>query len=275
MHHRHQRARSSPRGPRAGSRCGRRRCRPHPARARPACARGSPRRSTRPPPRSSTGTPAGRLHDAVVLGEIVGGVGLDDVGAELDRLADEAMMRSTSSARLCSRLRRRPRTQRLDHQRHPRARRTRRAGRRCPSTQSPRRPSPAGDVEEVDDDAGGVEPDGVPDGFRRSARPRVLRQPRRRRCSRVGAQDERGPVAAGVAWSRSAWPTESWIASGPASASTSTASPMSSIPARNDASPKNPWSTATSKHRPDRGSNSRDMRMATSDTWPPAARSSR
>src|SRR3954453_2918163 len=55
----------------------------------------------------------------------------------------------------------------------------------------------------------------------------------------------------GWRWSRSAWPTGSWIPSGPASTSVSIAASMSSIPASIAASPGMPWSTATSKHRPD------------------------
>src|SRR5215210_7865577 len=55
----------------------------------------------------------------------------------------------------------------------------------------------------------------------------------------------------GWRWSSSAWPTESWIASGPASTSVSIAASMSSIPASMPASPGIPWSTATSKHRPE------------------------
>src|SRR5215210_7586778 len=51
--------------------------------------------------------------------------------------------------------------------------------------------------------------------------------------------------------SRSAWPTESWMASGPASTSVSIAAAMSSIPVSSAGSPGMPWSTATSKHRPD------------------------
>ena len=43
----------------------------------------------RPPPRTSTGTRAGRLDDAPVVVEVVGRVGLDDVRAQLDGLADE------------------------------------------------------------------------------------------------------------------------------------------------------------------------------------------
>ena len=57
----------------------------------------------------------------------------------------------------------------------------------------------------------------------------------------------------GWRWSRSAWPTESWIASGLASTSVSIAFSMSSIPASIEASPGIPWSTATSKQRPDVG----------------------
>src|SRR5687768_14150451 len=61
----------------------------------------------------------------------------------------------------------------------------------------------------------------------------------------------------GLRWSRSAWPTVSWIASGAASTSVSIAASMSSIPARKPGSPGKPWSTATSKQRPERGWNRR------------------
>src|SRR5215216_4954980 len=64
----------------------------------------------------------------------------------------------------------------------------------------------------------------------------------------------------GRRWSRSAWPTDSWIASGAASTSVSMAASMSSIPARKPASPGMPWSTATSKQRPECGWNSRFSR---------------
>ena len=66
--------------------------------------------------------------DAVVVGEVVGGVGLDDVGAELDRLADEAADAVDVAARRRSRPRPRLERERLDHQRHRRRGRTRRAG---------------------------------------------------------------------------------------------------------------------------------------------------
>src|SRR5215213_5672136 len=51
--------------------------------------------------------------------------------------------------------------------------------------------------------------------------------------------------------SRSAWPTESWIASGAASTSVSIAAAMSSMPVSIAGSPGMPWSTATSKQRPE------------------------
>src|SRR6185503_7379416 len=57
----------------------------------------------------------------------------------------------------------------------------------------------------------------------------------------------RGPR---MSWSSRAWPTVSWIASGPASTIVFTAWPRSSMPPRNAPSLKKPWSTATSKHFP-------------------------
>src|SRR5215210_6791476 len=50
---------------------------------------------------------------------------------------------------------------------------------------------------------------------------------------------------------RSACPTESWIASGAAAMSVSIAASMSSMPVSIAASPGMPWSTATSKQRPE------------------------
>ena len=66
----------------------------------------------------------------------------------------------------------------------------------------------------------------------------------------VGAQHERRLRGPGIRCSSGAWPGESWIASGAASTSVAIARSMSSIPARNEPSPKKPWSTATSKQRP-------------------------
>src|SRR5258705_346621 len=67
---------------------------------------------------------------------------------------------------------------------------------------------------------------------------------------------------------RSAWPTVSWIASGPAATSVSTAAAMSSMPLRNGGSPKKPWSTATSMQRPEAGWKRR-LRREGADTGPP------
>ena len=57
----------------------------------------------------------------------------------------------------------------------------------------------ARDVEEVDHDAGGVEAHGVPDGVVDHERPRLGGRLGGVDVRRVGAQDERGLVAAGVA----------------------------------------------------------------------------
>ena len=118
---------SSPPGCRAGSRCGRRRCPAAPC-SSTACVRSRISWSvTRPPPRRSSGTRA-TCDDAVVVGEVVGRVGLDDVGAELDRLADEAADAVDVAAGLVAASPAGLERERLDHQRHRRRGRTRRAG---------------------------------------------------------------------------------------------------------------------------------------------------
>src|SRR5215208_315178 len=66
----------------------------------------------------------------------------------------------------------------------------------------------------------------------------------------------------GWRWSRSACPTDSWIASGAAAISVATAAGMSSMPAMNEVSPKQPWSTATSKQRREPGWKRRLSRYA-------------
>src|ERR1043165_6024909 len=53
-----------------------------------------------------------------------------------------------------------------------------------------------------------------------------------------------------MSWSRRAWPSVSWVASGAASTIVFTAWPRSSMPPRNMPSLKKPWSTATSKNFP-------------------------
>ena len=80
----------------------------------------------------------------------------------------------------------------------------------------------------------------------------------RRRLGRVDVRRVRASTSAGLSrpgWRcrRSAWPTESWIASGAASTSVSIAFAISSIPVSIAGSPGMPWSTATSKQRPDHG----------------------
>ncbi len=135
---------------------------------------------------------------AVVLGEVVGGVGLDDVGAELDRLADEAHDAVDVAARLVAASPAALERERLDHQRHPRA--VALGAQLADALEAVAAQAVlAGDVEEVDDDAGGVEADGVPDGVVDHERPRVLGRLGGVDVRRVGAQDERGLVAAGVA----------------------------------------------------------------------------
>src|SRR3954468_4433939 len=62
-----------------------------------------------------------------------------------------------------------------------------------------------------------------------------------------------GLSRAGGRWSRSAWPPEGWIASGLGSGGAALALATPSIPASIEASPGIPWSTATSKQRPDVG----------------------
>ena len=141
---------------------------------------------------------AGDLDDAVVLGDVVGRVGLDDVGAELDRLADEAHDAVDVAAGLIAPSPALLERERLDHQRH--------AGAVALGAQLADRLEAvaaqavlAGDVEEVDDDARGVEADGVADRVVDHERPRLGGRLGGVDVRRVGAEDERGLVAAGVA----------------------------------------------------------------------------
>ena len=134
---------------------------------------------------------------AVVVGEVVGRVGLDDVGAELDGLADDpADAVDVAAAGVAAR----PRVERerLDHQRHPGAVAL---GAQVADRLEAVAPQPvlAGDVEQVDHHARGVEAHGLPDGVVDHERPRLGGRLGRVDVGRVGAQDERGLVTARVA----------------------------------------------------------------------------
>ncbi len=62
---------------------------------------------------------AGNLDDLVVLGHVVGGIRLDDIGAQLDSLADQGQnLAPIAVHHVAARLLVRPEDQRLDHQRH-------------------------------------------------------------------------------------------------------------------------------------------------------------
>ena len=140
---------------------------------------------------------AGDGHDALVLGDVVAGIGLDDVGAELDGLADDADDAIDVSARVIAR-RALLEGERLDHQRHPDVVAV---GAQPADVLDALPPhlGAAGHVEQVRDDAGGVEPDGLADGVLDHQRPRVGGDLGRVDVRGVGAHDERGLVAAGVA----------------------------------------------------------------------------
>src|SRR5215218_575239 len=135
--------------------------------------------------------------DAAVVGEVRRRVGLDHVGAEHDRLADEAADAVGVTAGVVARPARVER-QRLDHQRHRGAVALgAQTGDRLEAVApQPRLP---GLVEEVDDDARGVEPDCVPDRVVDHDGPGLLRRLGPVDVRRVGAQDERGLVTSGLA----------------------------------------------------------------------------
>src|SRR5829696_5570882 len=121
----------------------------------------------------------------------------DPGGAQLDRLADEAADAVGVTAGVVARPARVER-QRLDHQRHRGAVALgAQTGDRLDAVApQPRLP---GHVEEVDDDARGVEPDCVPDRVVDHDGPGLLRRLGPVDVRRVGAQDERGLVTSGLA----------------------------------------------------------------------------
>ena len=138
---------------------------------------------------------AGRGDDAVIGAQVIGGVGLDHVGAELGRLADEgddavgvAVDAVAAGAR--------GHHERLDHERHAGAVGRSTQGGDVLDALAAQRVGP-GDVEEVHADAGGVEAHRVADGVVDHVAEGVARRLLAVDVGHVDAQHEGGLLAAG------------------------------------------------------------------------------
>src|SRR5690606_28302170 len=138
------------------------------------------------------GDAAGGLYDLVVDGDVVGGVGLDDVGAELDGLTNERDdLGRVSVHHVAAGLGVGLEDERLDHERHAVVVADRLKCKYVLNTLVGDL-GLVGDAEEVHDDAGGVEAERLHDGIGDDAGKQRPRELVAIDVGDVGAQDEGG-----------------------------------------------------------------------------------